>query len=356
MANRFTGRLSTFVGDGLDEDTLSNPLADSTEEHTSSIRTLKSMRTEEADDDHAPQKKKKKKSFTEKILEYDREISEINGENGYEVFDSYFENYADSDEDVGLRNSLISQGRKYARETKVSAETSEVIRAFSGSEKNLQKLLDDVTTDIEYIQKDIDNMRAMRTGRNNKLLADMQMNKKEYYNVKLATIKEMNSIKKNQFDLQAKINKDRQQQQQDGGDGDALINRAIGSLFSGGGRAAALGTVGGYGMVSGALGADEDAMDTSDLNTEETSSVEIHDDGKMEGETAYLKYESVGAHLVVTEHADHTYTVSAEDRDGNVLPDYPLPTNANHLSFDVNERFGTARDDYHRKYEYRKDY
>lgn len=354
MANKFSGKLSAFIREDS-EDSLDNSLANSSERvSTSKILSLRDNNV--ADEDEAPRKRTKKKSFEDKLLEMDRGISRINGATDYQVFDAYFDEYADSDEDTELKNSLISQGRKYARDTKSTTQSSEVAKVFSGNDKDLNKMLSDIDADLIAIQRDIDNLRSMRTGRNNKALTDFQMNKKELFNTKLSIIKAQAGLHKDMFDIQTKINREKQSSGGDNGDPDMLINRAIGNMF-GSGRSAALGTVGGYSGVSGAIGADKSAEYENEYDDEETvDDTTCNIEEPPGGERAYLKYENAGAHLIVTEHEDHSYSVHAEDRDGNVLSDYPLPPNADHLSFEVNERFGTARDDYHRKYTYRKDY
>ena len=42
--------------------------------------------------------------------------------------------------------------------------------------------------------------------------------------------------------------------------------------------------------------------------------------------------------------------VVAKDRDGNVIPDYPMPTNVDQLQFSVNMTTQSAEDELHRKY------
>ena len=344
------GRMARLVTS--DESTFDNPYSNDTPKvRVSDLENLSTKRND--DDEYRP--KKKKKSKLERIIETGTKMQEqLYQDEAVEAFDSYLSDYAMDDEDLELRQALIAGGRKYARETKVSQESSEIIRAFSGKEKMLNEIIDDVSTDIDSTQKDISQMRAMRTGRNTKVLSEMISNKKELYQVKLSAIKELNAMTKTQIELQAKANKEKAlNDSASGGDSDALINRAIGSLI-GNGRSSALGTVGGYGGVSGARGADEDYGDmTSDDYDEDDDRNDYEEEDPNAGRN-YLKYEGMGISLVTTEQKDGSYIVHAEDRDGNVVPDYPLPTNANHQRFNVNERLGTATDDYHRKYIYRK--
>ena len=355
MASKFSGRLGSFISS--DEDTFANPFTSPKEQVEPEVHSRKSSRSDEDDEDYS--RKRKKKSKLEKILENGEQIKgSLYDDESIEAFDNYLSEYAIDDEDIELRQSLISKGRKYARETKVSAESSEIIKAFSGNEKMLNEIIDQVSEDIEMAQRDINQMRSMRTGRNNKAIVDMQMNKKELYGVKLAAIKEINGMKKTQFELQSKINKEKAMNDESGSS-ESLVNRAIGSIL-GSGRGNALSMVGGYGGVSGARGADEDYADTVGSDDEE---YEEDVDSSTEDETIdeneigrnYLKYEKLGVELVVTERSNGSYKVTAEDRDGNLIEDYPLPTNADHLAFHINEKLGTATDDFHRKYIYRRE-
>lgn len=343
-----SGKLTAFV---MQNDSLDNSLSVS----DSGVSPSKKLKTHMSDNNpniEEQRQKKKKKSFSERVSDITRQVDDIYQHSEYEKFDDYFDKYAGDEEDISLRNSLLSQGRKYARQTSVTTESSEIVRAFSNHEKNLHSLLDGVNADTEAIQKDIDIIRSARTGRNYKSLGELQAIKGQFHNIRLGIIKELDALTKNQIELQMKMNKDKQTAQDV--DSDMLINKTITSIFGNFDRGAALGSVGGYSSVSGAIGADETIYD-EELNDEDDYVHDSNNDDMMEGETAYLKYENMGAHLILTEHADHTYTVTAEDRDGNVLPDYPLPPNANHSAFEVNERLGTAQDDYHRKYVYRKE-
>lgn len=345
------GRMAHFVSyeSGSSFDTPFN------DDNKSRVRVsdLERLSSDDRDEYGGDSHKKKKKSKLDRVLELGTMMRDELVED-VEAFDSYLTEHILDDEDIELRQSLISMGRKYARETKVSPESSEITKAFSGKEKMLNEIIDDVSNDIENTQRDINQMRSMRTGRNTKVLSEMIGNKKELYQVKLSAIKELNSMTKTQIELQAKANKEKAFAE-NSGDGDALITRAIGSLI-GSGRSSALGTVGGYGGVSGARGLDEDYADM--VSDEDDESIEVEDSSEEDANAgrAYLKYEGMGVQLVATEYEDGHYKVTAEDRDGNPVPDYPLPTNADHGRFVVNERLGTATDDYHRKYIYRKAY
>lgn len=352
---KLSNKLSRFVVDE-DDDVFGSPFQNNggidDEEERSSHRKKK-VSLDDLDEVLDGKKKKKKKSLIDRIIEDGERLEEeLFDDESIVALDRYLTEFAVDDEDIELRNALISKGRKYSRETRVSHESSEITKAFSGTERMLTDILEQVATDIEATQKDITQMRAMRTGRNYKVLTDMMMNKKELYGVKMNAIKELNNIKKTQFDIRAKIDKNKPIET---GNSEVLVNQAIGSLL-GSGRSNALSTVGGYSNVSGARGADEDYLEN--ISDDEETIVEFEDTDEMdeiEEGRKYLQYESRGVELVLTEKDDGTYSISAEDKDGIEIPDYPVPSKANSLQFHVNEKLGTATDDYNRKYIYRKE-
>ena len=100
---------------------------------------------------------------------------------------------------------------------------------------------------------------------------------------------------------------------------------------------------------SGGFFADDNDDDIVEMG--EGEFVNDEDEGRK-----YLRYEGMGVQLIATQHKDGSMHVTAEDRDGNELPDYPLPPNADHQNFSINEKLGTATDDCYRKYVFRKDY
>ena len=347
MAGKFSGRLSGFIGD---ESSIFVPSED--QRPKVRVSDLEAISTKREDRDEAPRERKKKGSF-ERVFEESQALIDLYSDEAVDAFDRYFSEFAPDDEDYELRQSLISKGRKFARETKVSKEASEVAKAFSGNEKLLDETIDDISADIKAIGKDIDQIRSLRTGRNNKLLVEMYENKTSMYQARMAAIKEKNNMTKTVIDLQTKARKE-QKEADPSGDSGALINRAIGDII--GSRGSALGTVGGYASVSGAKDADETYADfiDDDGTDDGYEAVSIGGEDDPNAGRIYLKYEDRGVKLVVTEDSTGRQKVHAEDRDGEVLPDYPLPTNADHLQFSVNEKLGTAVDDCNRQYEFRR--
>ena len=346
MGGNLSGRLSRFASNDDFESPFSQP---GSSKKSSDLEKL--GKRDDIEDDYSY--KKKKKSSIESLLDQTKELESYAGDAAIDAFDLFLSEYALEDEDYELRQSLISQGRKYSRETKTSKESSEIAKTFSGNEKLIQDIIDSASADIESISRDINQMRAMRTGRNTKLLSDMCITKKDLYGVVLSAVKESNNMKTKMIELQAKANKEKAAEGANG-DADGLITRAIGSLI-GGGKSNALSIVGGYAGVSGAKGADEDFIDTYD--SDETSEGYDHDsqeDDPDEGRR-YLKYEGMGVQLIATQRQDGSMHVTAEDRDGNEIDDYPLPPNADHLNFSINEKLGTATDDCYRRYVFRKE-
>ena len=134
-------------------------------------------------DDHKPSKKSKKKekeipevfdSFDEEdedsMLSKDKAFNKLKGSKIYskitkrmsasmiDEFESFLDDDSmfDSEESDELRNGLVSMGRKYARDTGISSENSEITKTFSDSEKKLKSLYDEISKDKINIQKDID--------------------------------------------------------------------------------------------------------------------------------------------------------------------------------------------------------
>jgi len=341
--------LARFAND--DKSSFDNPFSEPKSKiRVSDMEKLSKSKSKSEDEDDTPKKKKKKKNKYDKMFEKFDEIRENRLKEDGLLFDSILSSYDLDDEDEELKHSLISQGRKYARETRMSKESSEIAKIFSGNEKLVQDIIDGANADIEKLSTDINRMRAVQTGRNNKLISDMCETKKDLYGVVLSAVKESNSMKVKMIEIQSKLAKENALAGA-AGDGDALISRAIGSLITAG-KGNALGMVGGYAGVSGAKGADEDYVS---LSSEDDSDDVYDDESEDEDGRKYLQYEGMGIQYVATQRKDGSMKVTAEDRDGNLVEDYPLPPDADHLNFSINEKLGTATDDYYRKYIFRKE-
>ena len=267
-------------------------------------------------------------------------------------FESFLDdesNFSDEDSDE-LRNGLISMGRKYARDTGVSAEQSEITKTFSSSEKRLKDLYDEIARDKVNIQKDIDQLRGMTRGKNYKALSDLNSSKTSYHSTQLQAIKEMNAIKKTEFEMRMKERAAKLASTTGGGDD--ISTNTIRSLF-GAGRNDIINAAGGYSRISGATGSSigqsfvsDDMSDDEIEQTYFSNEPEETTDGDK-----FLEYEGKGVEYTLLVDDDNSpIEVVAKDRDGNVVPDYPMPTNVEQLQFNINMTTQSAEDELHRKY------
>ena len=351
MGNRLSKSLSQFVTAMDESSTFDNPFAD--EISTSPISSKKSKKLKSkskiVDDD---QPKKPKVSKLDKVLSRGNDmIDQMMNDDIIDDFDNFIDGYLLDDEDVELRRNLLRCGRKYARETKVSGETSEISKSYSETEKLLNDLLDEINEDKRLVQTDIANLRVTRT-RNYKALSDLIASKSQFHNTALSAIKEMNSMKKAQFELQMKVDKSKKEDSDDG----STSNRAIQQLF-GIGRENLMGAIGGYEGASGAseAGSYDDYYDYS-INEDEAIQRKYfsndEDFSESDGDK-FLKYEGMGVHYVLLYDNDGTREIIAEDKDGNLIPDYPMPSNPDDLDFNISESTGTATDNLANQYELR---
>lgn len=313
-------------------------------------------------DDHPKKKKKKdKKGLGVDIMEEGIPGSEetdfldtLMEDPMYDVrFDQLIESIFDDDEDAELKNNLIALGRKHARMTGINdEETSEIAKAFAVQEQALDSLIEELGRDSLGAQHDIDMMRGLRT-RNFKALADLVSAKNSINSTRLSAIKELSSITKTKFDLRMKAKKD-----DVSGDSAAVASQAIQKLL-GTGHNTLLSAIGGRSVASGAR--DSGASDYEEVTPEEIlADNEGYDDSDedMEDGDLFVKYEGEGVEYVVDfddTDDDGTPTVYAIDKNGNTVPDYPMPSNIKDLTFTVNELSGQATDQLHRTYKVWKD-
>ena len=105
-------------------------------------------------------------------------------------FDSLIDTIDEYDEDSDLRNALIQEGRKYARDYAASSESSEIVKAFAPQETRLNTMLKEFDKEEIEINKDIDQMRFSRS-RSGKSLADLITARASIAKTKLDIIKEI---------------------------------------------------------------------------------------------------------------------------------------------------------------------
>ena len=267
-------------------------------------------------------------------------------------FESFLEDDSifDSEESEELRNGLVSMGRKYARDTGVTAEQSEITKTFSASEKRLKDLYDEIARDKINIQKDIDQLRGMQRGKNYKALSDLNSSKTSYHSTQLQAIKEMNAIKKTEFEMRMKERAAKMASSTGGGDD--ISTNTIRSLF-GAGRNDIINAAGGYSKVSGATGTSiSQSFVSDDMTDDEIEQTYFSDEPEetTDGDK-FLEYEGKGVEYTLLVDDDNSpIEVVAKDRDGNIVPDYPMPTNVDQLQFNINMTTQSAEDELHRKY------
>ena len=143
-SNSLSKSLSQFVTSVNESSVFDNPFMDD-EIETSSVSMSKRNKKSsfDEDDDYKPKKSKPDK-FTKIMSQGNEMIDRFMDEEFIDDFDGFIGNFLLDDEDVELRRNLLRYGRKYARETKVSGETSEINKAYSESEKLLSDLLDEI--------------------------------------------------------------------------------------------------------------------------------------------------------------------------------------------------------------------
>lgn len=269
------------------------------------------------------------------------------------VMDDVFDDIDIGDQNTNVKSSLISLGRKYARSHEDTGDENEITRAFAPQEIKLNELYNEVSKDIIQIEKDLTEMRMMHTGRNMQRMNELISTKAQFHNTSLSILKEISAVKKAQFDIKTKMNKDKD----DSADMSNMSSSIIQSVF-GMGHDALLNSVGGRAASSGATVGEAVEYDDNDESLTEsddalTSEFVIGNDNISDGEK-FIEYENAGVELVLEEYPDGTKQVHAEDKDGNCVPDYPLPKNIDSLTFDINTRAEVATDQLQRNYKYRK--
>jgi len=344
-----SGALSYFVNR---DSSFDDPFDETPVESISSSQ-IKAI-IDDADVKRAEKKKKKKnKDKLAKIIEKNSElVDRFADDRLVDEFDDFIANYLVEDEDVALKNSLISLGRKYARDTKVSGEMSDIVKSYSGNEKILNDLLHEIDKDKNEVQKDITSLRLART-RNYKVLSELIEAKAQFHQMALNVVKELNSMKKTQYELQLKSDKGKT----DADNIEISSNRAIQNLFSLG-RGTLVDAVGGISSIAGAIDDNEISKSMNDdygIDEDEIIQKKYFpvNDEETDGDK-FLKYEGRGVEYVLLIDEEGNKNVIAEDNEGNIIPDYPIPQNIDSLNFDISDTTGTATDDYNRQYKVRR--
>ena len=113
--------------------------------------------------------------------------------------------------------------------------------------------------------------------------------------------------------------------------------------------------MGGYSRVSGAID-DSDSPDILDVEDDDETIQKkyFHDTPPEDDGDKWLKYENRGVeYVLIIDNEEHPQAIIAEDKDGIMIPDYPIPDNINELEFEIDRIGMTASDNIHRNYKVR---
>lgn len=294
-------------------------------------------------------KKRKKKYHDYDINSFSRDFEAELG--NFTPFDDIADKLFEIDGDEELRSSLIAQGRKYNQSHSQSGESSEFEKAFTKQESALNQLISDLEKDIGATEKDINNMRLSRV-RSPKVLSDLISVKGSLYSTKLAAIKEINSIKKNILDLNLKSKKGTEDDNQ----ASMAASLALQQMIEGDARDS-LSDTDYRTMARGSITSINDSQteipiyernaqdDLDELEAEREYEATAHSEGDL-----YIQYENmnVQSYAEVDEN-DRVVRLIAKDREGNEIPDYPMP-DIKDGTFTIHEDLGTVTDSFHRNY------
>lgn len=298
------------------------------------------------------EKKNRKKSFDEyDINSFSRDFEAQLGE--FAPFDDVVDRLFELDEDDELRVSLIAQGRKYNQSHSQSGEASEFEKAFTKQETALNQLITDLEKDIGATEKDINNMRLSRV-RSPKALSDLISVKGSLYSTKLAAIKEINSIKKNILDLNMKSKKN----SEDDSQASMAASLALQQMIEGDARDS-LSDSDYRAMARGSMSRGVDGDVRNEIPVYERNAQDDFDEMEAEREyeasqqsegDLYIQYENMNVQTYAeVDDEDRVVRLVAKDRDGNEVPDYPLP-GLDEGTFTIHEDLGTVTDSFHRNY------
>ena len=229
MSDSLSKSLSRFISNG--NNSFDGPYdynTDNDEGYADDVISAKSFIEQNDERKKERKENKKKKDKFDRVLEKGRRLMEdLSDDDVADDFDRSIEGLMLEDDDDELRKTLVSYGRKYARDTKTTEGASEIQKTYAASEKMLNDLIDELEKDSNDVQKDISQMRALRS-RNYKTMSELIQTRTTIHNTKLSAIKEMNAMKKNQIELQMKVDKTKNEEQTD----DTVVNRTIQGLFS----------------------------------------------------------------------------------------------------------------------------
>jgi len=342
--------LSSSNSDGLDNPMYEDPSlsqdgeAESTPSHDISQDGFRDIL---GPDDGSGRKGKKrhKKNFLEDLVERHDALEEFTSSNAADELDTYLDDL--DEDDAELRDSLVSLGRKYHRDSSATGSTSEISKSYAAAEKKLRSLYKEIDDDKVSLQRDIDQMRLARS-RNFKALSDMIEAKNTQHNIQLSILDKINRLRKDEYDIKFK---EAARAKEEGVGANEVNGGAIRSLFSLG-RRDMVSAMGGYEGISGATTEDDEGNPVfhSGEDAPEDHGIE---DSNEDGDK-FLEFESLGVeYVLLIDEDENIQGLLAESADGEIIPDYPMPTNFSELTFNINKKMGVATDDYHRNYKLR---
>lgn len=258
-------------------------------------------------------------------------------------FDDLIEDAFEQDENVTMRNNLIAMGRKYAiRAMDEAGESSEVERSFARQEQMLLQITEEIASDEILLARDLELLRGVR-GRNYKALADLASAKGSLHTAKLSAIDKLIGLTKTKWDISIKLKKERSE---DAADSGMAATQAVQRLLS----------VGRQNLIP----EDEDDYAPATSYDDGRPETAIHmaadlppisSDGDM-----FIAHEGDGIELVLDISSDDEHKqIYAVNRHGDVVPNYPMPSNIHELNFTMNELAGEATDQLQRRYRIRRD-
>lgn len=301
----------------------------------------------------------KEQKRIDKIMETTKQLSiSVGLAESADDFDNFLDDddgYFSAEENSEMRNNLISLGRKYARDSASSKENSEITKTFVDSEKRLKALYEELDRDKGSLQKDIERMRV--PGRGGKTLADLISVKNSMQSTQLSIVKEINTMRKNMYDMRQKEALRKEAENAGGSD---INSNTLQSIFSSA-RSGLVNNMGGYSGITGSSSDDDSSMSTysfdNEMSDEEIQKRYFRDDNSSVSDDGakFLEYEDRGVeYILLLDDSDKVQGVIAEDRDGVMIPDYPLPNNIDELNFDIDPISKVATDNLHRNYHIRR--
>lgn len=307
------------------------------------------------EDDDRPKERRQ----MDKIVENTRKLVQSAELASADDFDNFMddESIFSAEEDAEMRNNLISLGRKYARDSASSKESSEIAKTFADSEKRLKSLYEELDRDKSSLQKDIERMRV--PGRGGKNLSELVSVKNSMQSTQLSIVKEINNLRKNIYDMRQK---EAMRKEAENAGGSDINANTLQSIFSSS-RSGLVNSMGGYSGISGARNDNDDTysvvvsdeMDDEEIQRRYFSVSSSSDSSSNDDGSKFLEYEDRNVEYVLLVDEDNKVQgVIAEDRDGILIPDYPLPNNIEDLSFEIDNTSKMATDNLHRNYHVRR--